>query len=169
MGERALVVDDDPAWQEILRELLEEAGLEVECVASLPDAVACSQRTALRLAVVDLALAGSDHRNQDGLKVLEALRRADPDCRTVLLSGYATVELAVQALTEHGAATCLRKETFSRSEFRSVLDASLRAAPAFRPAATPWRDSRARRPCSSKTTGAGAAFWRNCWPKLNSG
>ncbi len=130
---KALVVDDDPAWQEILRELLEEAGLDVECVSTLADAVTICQARAHRLAVVDLALAGTDHRNQDGLRVLAALRQADPGCRTVLLSGYATVELAVQALTEHGASTCLRKETFSRAEFRSLVDASLRAAPAARP------------------------------------
>lgn len=124
----ALVVDDDPAWQEILRELLEEAGLEVECVGNLASAVSLCQERAHRLAVVDLALAGPNHRNQDGLQVLAALRQADPGCRTVLLSGYATVELAVQAMNDYGASTCMRKETFSRAEFRGLVNESLRQA-----------------------------------------
>jgi len=152
----ALVVDDDPAWQEILRELLEEAGLEVECVGSLPEAVSRCQERTHRLAVVDLALAGPDHRNQDGLRVLDALRRADPECRTVLLSGYATVELAVKAMNEYGASTCLRKEAFSRAEFRNLVDASLRAAPTAQPVAAPA----ARRPGPPALLVEDDAGWR---------
>jgi DNA-binding NarL/FixJ family response regulator len=45
------------------------------------------------------------------------------------LSGYATVEIAVSALTVHGAFTCLRKETFRRSEFRGVVRQALASAP----------------------------------------
>ncbi|MEJ5200459.1 MAG: response regulator transcription factor, partial [Anaerolineae bacterium] len=57
------------------------------------------------------------------------VRRHDPGCTPILLSGYATVEVAVSALTEHGAHTCLRKETFRRAEFRAVIRKALAAAP----------------------------------------
>jgi RNA polymerase sigma factor (sigma-70 family) len=46
----------------------------------------------------------------------------------LLLTGFATVELAVSALTEHGAYTCLRKESFRRSEFRELVNQALAAA-----------------------------------------
>jgi len=45
------------------------------------------------------------------------------------LTGYATVELAVRVLTEFGALTCLRKETFRRAEFRLVVRQALAGAP----------------------------------------
>ena len=123
--ERALVVEDDRSWQQILSEILTDAGLKVDLAESLGQATAGLRAAAHRLAIVDLSLGGSDHRNQDGLLVLDAVRRYDPGCVALLLTGFATVELAVSALTEHGAFTCLRKETFRRAEFRDVISRAL--------------------------------------------
>jgi len=53
--------------------------------------------------------------------VLDAVRRLDPNCRAILLTGFATVELAVTALTDYGAFTFLRKESFHRSQFRDIV------------------------------------------------
>jgi DNA-binding NarL/FixJ family response regulator len=126
---RALLVEDDRSWQQLLTEILTDQGMAVDVADSLDAAVACLRATPHRLAVVDLSLGREDHRNQDGLRVLDALRRHDPGCTALLLSGYATVEIAVSALTEHGAFTCLRKETFRRSEFRTVVRQALASAP----------------------------------------
>lgn len=126
---RALVVEDDPSWQQLLSEILSDEGMDVDVAGSLDAAVARLRAAPHRLAVVDLSLGREDHRNQDGLHVLDALRRHDPGCTALLLSGYATVEIAVSALTEHGAFTCLRKETFRRREFRSVIRQALASAP----------------------------------------
>ena len=127
---RALVVEDDHSWQQILSEILTDMGLAVDVVGSCAEASAALRAAPHRVAVVDLSLAGSDHHNQDGLKVLDAIRRQDPDCVAVLLTGFATVELAVNAITGHAAYTCLRKETFRRSEFRELIRRAAAAAPA---------------------------------------
>jgi DNA-binding NarL/FixJ family response regulator len=71
--------------------------------------------------VVDLSLSPNDHNNIDGLRVLDSVRKLDPSCRAILLTGFATVELAVTALTDYGAFTFLRKESFHRSQFRDVV------------------------------------------------
>lgn len=136
---RALVVEDDPSWQQILTELLTDAGLIVDVAGSYEAAVALLRAAPHRLAVVDLSLSGSDHRNEDGLRVLDALRRSDPTCTPVLLSGFATVELAVSVLRDFGAHTCLRKERFRRAEFRRVLEEilALPSATALPPAPAP--------------------------------
>jgi DNA-binding NarL/FixJ family response regulator len=126
---RALIVEDDRSWQQILSEILADVGLAVDVVDSLEAAVASLRAVPHRLAVVDLSLGGRDHHNQDGLRVLDAVRRHDPGCVTVLLTGFATVELAVSALTEHGAFTCLRKEAFNRAEFRELISRALASAP----------------------------------------
>ncbi|HEX7555628.1 MAG TPA: response regulator transcription factor, partial [Leptolinea sp.] len=54
-------------------------------------------------------------------RILEELGRFDPDCMKLLLTGFATVELAVSVLTDYDAFTCLRKETFNRNQFREVI------------------------------------------------
>lgn len=127
---RALVVEDDRSWQQIVTEILTDIGLAVDAADSQAAAVAALAAAPHRLAVVDLSLGGPDHRNQDGLQVLAAIRRQDPGCTPVLLTGFATVELAVSALTEYGAYTCLRKETFRRAEFRAMVQRILALAPA---------------------------------------
>jgi DNA-binding NarL/FixJ family response regulator len=134
---RALLVEDDRSWQQLLTEILTDQGMTVDVADSLEAAVACLRAAPHRLAVVDLSLGREDHRNQDGLRVLDALRRHDPGCTALLLSGYATVEIAVSALTEHGAFTCLRKETFRRSEFRAVIRQALASPPGAVPEALP--------------------------------
>ena len=126
---RALVVEDDLSWQQILAEILADSGFSVDLAGSLPEALPLIIETPHRMAVVDLSLAGLDHRNDDGLRVLTALRRHDPACRAVLLTGFATVELAVSALTEYGAFNFLRKENFRRAQFRDLINRILTSAP----------------------------------------
>jgi DNA-binding NarL/FixJ family response regulator len=138
---RALVVEDDRSWQQILTEMLTDAGLTVDLASNLSDALRLVKEAPHRLAIVDLSLAESDHRSRDGLRVLEAVRRQDPACLTVLLTGFATVELAVSVLTEYGAFTFLRKENFQRARFRDLINRILVNAP----------PSTAGRPNSPKT------------------
>ncbi len=126
---RALIVEDDPAWQQILSEILEDSGLAVDLARSYPEAVEKLRGAPHRLAILDLSLGGPDHRNQDGLRVAEMVQRYDPGCVILFLTGFATVELAVQVMRELGALTCLRKEAFRRSEFRKLVQEALAQAP----------------------------------------
>jgi RNA polymerase sigma factor (sigma-70 family) len=134
-GVRALIVEDDRSWQQILKEILTDAGLAVDVAEGLETAVTKLRAKTHRLAVVDLSLGGDEPRDQDGLRVLQAVRRHDPGCVPLLLTGHATVELAVSALTEYGAYSCLRKESFRRSEFHELIRRAL--AEARTVAATP--------------------------------
>lgn len=118
---RALVVEDDHSWQQIISEILIDCGLEVDLAANLDEAALALKAQPHRVAVVDLSLSPNDHNNIDGLRVLDAVRRLDPNCRAILLTGFATVELAVTALTDYGAFTFLRKESFHRSQFRDIV------------------------------------------------
>ncbi len=126
---RALLVEDNFSWQQILAELLADCGLEVDVAYNLEQALVYLKERPHRLAVIDLSLDEYDHNNQDGLQVLAAARQLDPACKTIMLTGFATVELAVSALTEYGALTFLRKEAFRRSQFRDVVSKALVSSP----------------------------------------
>ena len=127
--ERALVVEDDPSWQQILAEVCGDLGLAVDLAESLEGAASLIRAVPHRVAVLDLSLGGPDHRNQDGLLVLDAIRRQDPGCASLILTGFATVEVAVRAIQAQGAFTCLQKESFRRADFRSLIREALAAAP----------------------------------------
>ena len=118
---RALVVEDNHGWQEILGEILADMGLLVDVAGDFDAASVLMLSAGHRLAVVDLSLREDDEANQEGLQVLAALRQVDPACTALLLTGFATVEIAVAALREFGAWTCLRKETFRRAEFKDAV------------------------------------------------
>jgi DNA-binding NarL/FixJ family response regulator len=126
---RALVVEDDRSWQQILSEILGDAGLKVDVADNLDAAIGLLRAHPHRVALVDLSLSSDDHENRDGLRVLEAVRRLDPGCQAILLTGFATVELAVSAITEYGAFNFLRKENFNRGQFRELLQRALASAP----------------------------------------
>jgi RNA polymerase sigma factor (sigma-70 family) len=126
---RTLIAEDDTSWQQILSEILTDMDLIADVASNLEDAIKIMKSETHRLAIVDLSLAGGDHHNYDGLRILEAVRRLDPGCQTILLTGYATVELAVSVLTEYGAYTFLRKENFHRAQFRDLISRVMASAP----------------------------------------
>ena len=127
-GARALIVEDERSWQQILSEILTDMGLVVDVADNLEMAVTLLRMHPHRLAIVDLSLEGDDPHNQEGLRILEALGRHDPGCMKLLLTGFATVEVAVSVLKDYGAFTCLRKETFSRAQFRDLVKQALLSA-----------------------------------------
>jgi RNA polymerase sigma factor (sigma-70 family) len=153
---RALVVEDDRSWQSILSELLTDAGLTVDLAGNLDEANRLLKENSHRMAVLDLSLAGSDHRNHDGLRILESIRRHDPACRTILLTGYATVELAVSVLTEYGAYNFMRKENFHRAQFREMIQRILASAPPSEERIASITAARAGESAPASSSGSGA-------------
>ncbi len=124
-----LLVEDDPSWQQLLVEILNDQGYAVQVAEDVQQAEQHLHAQSHRLLVADLSLAAGDHTNTDGLKVIAAAHRLDPGCRAILLSGFATVELAVSAIQEYGALTCLRKENFKRIDFLKWVHQALAVAP----------------------------------------
>lgn len=125
---RAIVVEDDQAWQQIMSEILSDCGLDVDVAGSLEEAIPLLKAHPHRLAVADLSLS-ANHNNTDGLRVLENINMLDPECKAILLTGFATVEVAVAALTRHHAHTFLQKESFNRSQFKEIIHNILSSAP----------------------------------------
>jgi len=123
---KALLVDDDACWLEILHELLIGSSLTVDMASNLPEALALLKAQPYRLAVVDLSLSTDCSCNMDGLSVLESIHRLNPGCQAILLTGFATVELAVDAMSEYGAFSVMRKERFQREEFGALVRRALK-------------------------------------------
>ncbi len=106
---RLLIVDDEPSIHQIVGRFAEDAGFDVVPCSGGPEAMAYLQNHHVDLAAVDLRMPGPD-----GLQVLRAIRQADPDCQVLLMSGVATIDIAVEAI-KLGAVDCLSKPfDFSR-------------------------------------------------------
>jgi DNA-binding response OmpR family regulator len=81
MGQRVLVVDDDPTVSDVVRRYLERAGLDVALAADGPAALESFAAVRPDLVVLDLMLPGID-----GLEVCRRMRSADPDVPVVMLT-----------------------------------------------------------------------------------
>jgi two-component system, response regulator RegA len=91
-----LLVDDDPVFLRVLGRALASRGFEVHTAGSADEALAkLSGDDALcpDFAVLDLNLDGSS-----GLKLIGPVRQASPDCRILILTGYASISTAVDAI-----------------------------------------------------------------------
>ncbi len=91
---RILVVDDEAAERITLGEVLRLEGYHVTLAASGEQALAIvRQEPMFDLAILDLRLPG-----MDGLQVLDGIRRISAETIVILITGYGTLETAVQAL-----------------------------------------------------------------------
>lgn len=148
----ALIVEDDPAWRELLGEMLEDLGARITTADSYESAMAAIQRGPYDLALLDLSLESEDHENRDGMRVLARFREQWPEAAAVLITGYGTVDVAVQALTTYGARDFIRKEAFDRRRFLETVRRVVNTRPAT-PVVAQSQPRRAATPEPSATVG----------------
>ncbi|MBD3183098.1 response regulator, partial [Candidatus Poribacteria bacterium] len=91
-----LIVDDEEKVRIILRMLLEEHGYTVTEASSVTEAVQRINEDVFDLILTDLRM--NDNSGKDGMDVLKAAKQTDPVMEVIVLTGYGTVESAVEAM-----------------------------------------------------------------------
>jgi len=113
-----LIVDDEPIARSNLRHVLAREGYAVEVAANGEEAMALLARQEFDCIVTDLKM-----DRMDGMQLLEAARAVAPDTKFILVTGYATVDTAVQAL-KTGAVHYLSKP-IDLNELREAVRSAL--------------------------------------------
>ncbi|MBI2221744.1 MAG: sigma-54-dependent Fis family transcriptional regulator [Acidobacteria bacterium] len=88
-----LIVDDEEIVRESLSGWLEKDGYTVDTAPDGPTALERLRGGAWSILLVDLKMPG-----MDGLQVLEAARKLQPEAAVVMITAFATVETAVKAI-----------------------------------------------------------------------
>ena len=91
---RVLLVDDDGAVRAMMNEGLQRKGFEVVTAASVTEALAHITTQSFDVLITDLHMPDPG----DGFTVVSAMRHAQPDALTMLVSGYPDVESAMAAI-----------------------------------------------------------------------
>ncbi|QOZ37294.1 response regulator transcription factor [Bradyrhizobium sp. CCBAU 53421] len=89
-----LIVEDDAGFARTLKRSFERRGYDVAVSASLDEVRELLEQQSPGYAVVDLKLAGG----ASGLACVEALHAHDPDMLIVVLTGFASIATAVEAI-----------------------------------------------------------------------
>ncbi len=116
---RALLVEDNPGDQRLVREMLRDAGgadeVDLALAGSLAEALAQLTAASFEVGLLDLSLPDAQ-----GLRAFEELRAAAPHLPLVVVTGFADEELAREA-ARHGAQDYLVKGAFDgRILLRSI-------------------------------------------------
>jgi len=112
---RVFVIDDDDIMLLSCRRILEKAGYRVETFSSGLDGIRRIEEVRPELLLVDLKMP-----ELDGLQVIERVRSVDPDVVIAVITGYATISTAVDAM-KAGAYDFLPKP-FTPDELRLIVN-----------------------------------------------
>ncbi len=110
-----IVIDDDEIMRLSCEQILIKAGYKVETFGNGNDGIRRIRQVRPPLLVVDIKMP-----ELDGFAVIDLVRQIDPDLVIVVITGYATIETAVDAM-KAGAYDFLPKP-FTPSELRLIID-----------------------------------------------
>jgi DNA-binding NtrC family response regulator len=116
---RILIVDDDQETCRLIAELVAESGRELQEAHTGDDAIERARHERFDLVISDINLNGPD----SGLDVLRAFKRANPEGEVVLISGFGTLDTAVEAVRA-GAFDYISKP-FNIGEVRATVSRAL--------------------------------------------
>jgi DNA-binding NtrC family response regulator len=90
---RILIVDDELVVRDSLQKWFDSEGYDAGAVSSGREALFAVQQKQYDLALLDIKMPG-----MDGMELQKKLRELDADLTVVIMTGYASVETAVEAL-----------------------------------------------------------------------
>ena len=111
---RILAVDDEPVILDSFRKILVLAGFSVDTVENGPEAL-----TLLRARDYDFLFTDMKMPEMDGVEVVKAARHLRPDLDVVVITGYGTIETAVETL-QFGAVDYVQKP-FTEDELVAMI------------------------------------------------
>jgi DNA-binding NtrC family response regulator len=118
IGRSVLLVDDEPDALDACFQALGKAQYLVDTASNPLEALEKVRARPYDVAVVDLKMP-----QMSGIELLRAIRKMDPDVAVIVVTGYATIETAVEAMKE-GACDYLSKP-FTPDELRLGLRKAL--------------------------------------------
>ena len=110
-----LVIDDEVAVNNNIRKILAKKGYHVDQAVTKEEALDKIQTRSYKLVLLDLKIPGVK-----GLELLKAIRDKNPSAKVIIITGYASIETAVES-ARMGAIDYLPKP-FTPDEIRNVTD-----------------------------------------------
>jgi CheY-like chemotaxis protein len=138
--QRVLIIDDEAHIRHMMRLTLEAAGYEVgEAADGLRGLEMCSTGVSWDVVLLDQKMPGID-----GIETLRRLREHAPATRVIMVTAFASIELAVDAM-KLGATDFVRKP-MTPDILRNTVAAALAKSPVATSAGRPAQIARPQRP-----------------------
>ncbi|HMK65865.1 MAG TPA: sigma-54 dependent transcriptional regulator [Thermodesulfobacteriota bacterium] len=115
-----LVVDDDPNAQFTIAQMLRDEGYDIFTAGNGRDALEIFKKNSIRLVISDIRMPGLS-----GIDLLKELKNIDPRIAVILLTGFGSVTMAVEALKQ-GAYYFFEKPIINNSKFLAIINQALK-------------------------------------------
>jgi CheY-like chemotaxis protein len=112
---RILAVDDEAIVLDSIRRILVVAGYSVDTVETGPEALGLVRKNDYDFVFTDFKMP-----DMDGVEVTKAVKHLRPDVDVIMVTGYATVESAVETM-KHGAMDYIQKP-FTEDELTNLVN-----------------------------------------------
>ena len=99
-----LIVDDEEGIRHGLLHLFTKEGFSVTAVDTCAEALSISAKISIDIAIIDIRLKGGEN----GIELLEALKKNEPDILVIMITGYGSIESAIESM-KRGAADYILK------------------------------------------------------------
>jgi DNA-binding NtrC family response regulator len=123
---RLLIVEDEPLMRSIIVQLARSEGYEVMEAPAADVALSIFEKEKIDLAILDLNLTSGG----SGLDLLRKMRELDPEVMGIIVTAYASVESAVEAL--HRGAYDYITKPFANDHLKKVMRNALEGKALFR-------------------------------------
>jgi len=109
-----MILDDEPIVCERLRSTLEKVNLDIETFTNPNEAVKRFGTKKFHVLITDLKM-----KELDGIEILKMVQKVSPETKVIIITGFATVEKAREAL-KIGAYDFIAKP-FKLSQLRDLV------------------------------------------------
>ena len=100
---RILIVDDDENIRKVLTTILEDEGYDVETADTAKTAIEKTERKTYNIALIDIRLP-----DMEGIELLTKMKATTPRLRKIIITGYPTMQNAVEAVNKGADAYVLK-------------------------------------------------------------
>lgn len=116
-----LIADDQPDILHALRVLLRGEGCRIQCVSTPEEVLDAIAHKTFDVALLDLNYARDTTSGKEGLDLLRAIRKLDTEIPIVVMTAWASIDLAVECM-RNGAADFLQKPWENARVIATVLN-----------------------------------------------
>ena len=95
MSTEILIIDDNPDIRNILNDLIKDEGYQTRVAANYNQALSEIDKKLPDVAIIDVKL---DKGDNDGIELLNHIKKKNKDIPVIIISGHANIEMAVKSL-----------------------------------------------------------------------
>ena len=116
MTTEILIIDDNPDIRNILNDLISDAGYKTRVAANYNQALSEIDKKLPDVAIIDVKL---DKGDNDGIELLNHIKKKNKEVPVIIISGHANIEMAVKSL-KSGAFEFIQKP-FDETRLMNLL------------------------------------------------